>query len=501
MSLRKKAIYDIFLKSIVRLATDTSGDFVFDAEDGETLSISNDADDGKAKKDKCYYKVKSRYKKWPSAYASGALVKCRQVGAENWGNSEKKKPKKKKSKKRKKKASDHNLGDAIKLSKKTEEIAFEKPLEIKGIPPKTLKEAHDYSNNEISKIIGQLKGKFPKIKDISDPGRSGGGYSLPHMTKYRRRISMDIGRDIQPNDIVFIEKLGEHIKSVFANDDYIQSCHFEYEGDGRIDIIIVYKNLESWENKKIQSRAHRIKEIAKFSSEKSSEEETTELYSVTEEESRTQETPILEKLRILEDINQIETLKHVVDMDELSPSDRIRVTHPTRFTKNLEELTEIIENEEFVPDIDDEVDIFNPRYDDLQNAMKSDSKFRFLSDQYSKICTNAYNAIPRKFRLRKYDKESCFKVDEESPELCYDDMLHLSFTLSKMLDSRLDIERRMSLTLPDGKLNPFFDKYYNPLMITKNSFMLSVPAMFQFLFEDRDLGVKIANHIAPFIGN
>ena len=37
-------------------------------------------------KDACYHKVKSRYKVWPSAYASGALVKCRKVGADSWGN-------------------------------------------------------------------------------------------------------------------------------------------------------------------------------------------------------------------------------------------------------------------------------------------------------------------------------------------------------------------------------------------------------------------------------
>ena len=36
--------------------------------------------------DACKTKVKSRYKVWPSAYASGALVKCRKVGAANWGN-------------------------------------------------------------------------------------------------------------------------------------------------------------------------------------------------------------------------------------------------------------------------------------------------------------------------------------------------------------------------------------------------------------------------------
>lgn len=42
------------------------------------------------KKDACYSKVKSRYRVWPSAYASGALVKCRKVGAKNWGNKTKK---------------------------------------------------------------------------------------------------------------------------------------------------------------------------------------------------------------------------------------------------------------------------------------------------------------------------------------------------------------------------------------------------------------------------
>jgi hypothetical protein len=38
------------------------------------------------KHDACYNKVRSRYKVWPSAYASGALVQCRKKGAANWGN-------------------------------------------------------------------------------------------------------------------------------------------------------------------------------------------------------------------------------------------------------------------------------------------------------------------------------------------------------------------------------------------------------------------------------
>ena len=47
-------------------------------------------DEKEGKKDACYNKVKSRFDVWPSAYASGALVKCRQKGAKNWGNSSKK---------------------------------------------------------------------------------------------------------------------------------------------------------------------------------------------------------------------------------------------------------------------------------------------------------------------------------------------------------------------------------------------------------------------------
>jgi len=52
--------------------------------------ISEDEFDRLAeKKDACYHKVKSRYKVWPSAYASGALVQCRKKGAKNWGKSKK----------------------------------------------------------------------------------------------------------------------------------------------------------------------------------------------------------------------------------------------------------------------------------------------------------------------------------------------------------------------------------------------------------------------------
>ena len=66
-------------------------------KDGNTIphddeKIVNESDKkgkGSGTKDACYHKVKSRYSVWPSAYASGALVKCRKKGAANWGNSKK----------------------------------------------------------------------------------------------------------------------------------------------------------------------------------------------------------------------------------------------------------------------------------------------------------------------------------------------------------------------------------------------------------------------------
>ena len=57
--------------------------------EGESIEEADKKVKGSGTKDACYHKVKSRYSVWPSAYASGALVKCRKVGAANWGNSKK----------------------------------------------------------------------------------------------------------------------------------------------------------------------------------------------------------------------------------------------------------------------------------------------------------------------------------------------------------------------------------------------------------------------------
>ena len=66
-------------------------DVVYDKELPKESITEEQFDEAAGEKDACYHKVKSRYKVWPSAYASGALVKCRKVGAKNWGNKSKKK--------------------------------------------------------------------------------------------------------------------------------------------------------------------------------------------------------------------------------------------------------------------------------------------------------------------------------------------------------------------------------------------------------------------------
>ena len=55
----------------------------------EVVLEADKKEKGRGSKDACYHKVKARYSVWPSAYASGALVKCRRKGAANWGNSKK----------------------------------------------------------------------------------------------------------------------------------------------------------------------------------------------------------------------------------------------------------------------------------------------------------------------------------------------------------------------------------------------------------------------------
>ena len=72
-----------------KLDTLTEGKNVTESEQSlyeDALLTEEEFDEAAGEKDACYHKVKARYDVWPSAYASGALVQCRKMGAENWGN-------------------------------------------------------------------------------------------------------------------------------------------------------------------------------------------------------------------------------------------------------------------------------------------------------------------------------------------------------------------------------------------------------------------------------
>lgn len=410
------------------------------------------------KKDKCYYKVKSRYKKWPSAYASGALVKCRQVGAENWGNSDKKKKKSKKKKKTKKKASARQVRTYPRCQNNSEKYVFR--FSDQSYAPENFIEYYlikiNPDKNEIEKYF-----EFNSLSDLNN---------------FLKSIKDKSNRDFFDQDDPCLKD-----KEVIIDVRNPDSTIYKY---------VPEENKISLVKENMNKEGSYLKTLNKVADEKDSDEDTTEFYSVTEEESHTQEVPLTEKLKMLEDFHEMESLKHVLEGEELSPSDKIRTMYPPRFTKNLPELTEIIEHEE---------EIFEPDYSLIQEAIDNDSKFKFLSKKYSDICKNAYNHISRKFRLRGYDKNSCFKVDDMSPELCYTDMMHLSFFLTKFMDVKLDEEMRMSLTLQGGSMNPYSNNHENNLMVSKDNLSLTIPAMFDFLFKDRDMGIQIFNHILPYI--
>ena len=102
-------------------------------------------DEAAGKKDACYHKVKARYDVWPSAYASGALVKCRKVGAANWGNKSKKEGVNEASMELKK------LEDAIKM--------FQKKIKKQGRVTNARDEDH---LKNLIKVYKQMGGKGVK---------------------------------------------------------------------------------------------------------------------------------------------------------------------------------------------------------------------------------------------------------------------------------------------------------------------------------------------------
>ena len=135
-------------------------------------------DEAAGKKDACYYKVKARYDVWPSAYASGALVKCRKVGAKNWGNKSKKEGVNEAGMELNK------LKDAIKM--------FQKKIEKQGRVTNARDEEH-LSN--LIKLYNQMGGKGIKEGVIKEnPAAIAAAQRMVVQNKSGKKISVNTAR-------------------------------------------------------------------------------------------------------------------------------------------------------------------------------------------------------------------------------------------------------------------------------------------------------------------
>ena len=125
---------------------------------------------GSGTKDACYYKVKSRYSVWPSAYASGALVKCRKVGAANWGNSTK----------------EEFVKDGISFQQFQEKCW--KGYEKKGMKTMFGKRYPNCVKKEETEVVREDDMKGMSVKSgHKRPTKSGAGMTKKGVEAYRRR--------------------------------------------------------------------------------------------------------------------------------------------------------------------------------------------------------------------------------------------------------------------------------------------------------------------------
>ena len=130
---------------------------------------------GSGKKDACYHKVKSRYSVFPSAYASGALVKCRKAGASNWGTKSESMemmrycPKCQKDETRNECKYGPKYWDMFSLPSKLSGVAMSNPHYHTNSPhpgnfPESYDHEHSMARSELSTIVSAAKRLRKKMK-------------------------------------------------------------------------------------------------------------------------------------------------------------------------------------------------------------------------------------------------------------------------------------------------------------------------------------------------
>ena len=183
---------------------DSAADYVdsgeMKKEEVEVTEAKDKPGKGSGKKDACYHKVKSRYSVWPSAYASGALVKCRKVGASNWGN----------------KSESYDFSNWRDDFQATEyeftDIIKPEPLKGETLEEKKAQKCWPgYEKKGTKKMFGKTYNNCVK-KEEKEETNIGGG-NLKKLTKKAvKRIDADVDGDVDSTDMKSPET-GEFIPS------------------------------------------------------------------------------------------------------------------------------------------------------------------------------------------------------------------------------------------------------------------------------------------------
>ena len=170
-------------------------------EEVEIIEGKDKKGKGSGTKDACYHKVKSRYSVWPSAYASGSLVKCRKVGAANWGNSTKKESYELSNWRDDFKATEYEFIDLI------------KPEPLKG-GQEQIEEGQKcwkgYEKKGTKKMFGKTYNNC--VKKEEKESNIGGGNIKKLTAKAVRRVDADVDGDVDTKDMKSSET-GEFIPS------------------------------------------------------------------------------------------------------------------------------------------------------------------------------------------------------------------------------------------------------------------------------------------------
>ena len=191
-------------------------------EEVEIIEGKDKKGKGSGTKDACYHKVKSRYSVWPSAYASGALVKCRKVGAANWGN----------------KSESYELSNWRDDFKATEYefIDLIKPESIKG-GQEQIDEGQKcwkgYEKKGTKKMFGKTYNNCVKKEEVES--KIGGGNLKKLSTKAAKRIDADVDGDVDSSDPKASE-MGEFIPSPDGKKKIKTKARFEGFSDWRLEL-------------------------------------------------------------------------------------------------------------------------------------------------------------------------------------------------------------------------------------------------------------------------